>query len=152
MRQEFPLGRLEVKVEQSEFQLHAYNEFLSQIKSESEAFRAVQQHAFSEERRRWAESGELNTSPGDDVPAEVPGELKIPAGCAALLANTTASVWQVHVAAGDKVEAGQRVFVLEAMKMEIAVHAARAGEVVEILCHAGSLVNSGQALMIYRPE
>jgi urea carboxylase len=152
MRQEFPLGRLEVKVEQSEFQLHAYNEFLSQIKSESEAFRAVQQYAFSEERRRWAESGELNTSPGDDVPAEVPGDLKIPAGCAALLASTTASVWQVHVAAGDKVEAGQRVFVLEAMKMEIAVHAARAGEVVEILCHAGSLVNSGQALMIYRPE
>ncbi len=152
MRQEFPLGRLEVKVEQAEFQLHAYNEFLSQIKSETEAFRSVQRHAFSEERRRWAESGELNTSPGDDVPAEVPGELKIPAGCAALLANTTASVWQVHVAAGDKVEAGQRVFVLEAMKMEIAVHAARAGEVVEILCHAGSLVNSGQALMIYRPE
>jgi urea carboxylase len=58
----------------------------------------------------------------------------------------------VHAAPGDRIEAGQRVFVLEAMKMEIAVHAAQAGEVVEILCNAGSLVNSGQALMIYRPE
>ena len=48
-------------------------------------------------------------------------------------------------------EAGQRVFVLEAMKMEIAVHASQSGEIVEILCKPGTLVNNGQPLMIYRP-
>ena len=151
MREAFPLGRLEVKVEPSEFQLHTYNEFLTGIKSETEAFRRVQQQAFSQERRRWSESGEFSSSPEEEAAIDLSGDLKVPEGCQTLLANTTASVWQVHAAAGDRIEAGQRVFVLEAMKMEIAVHAAQDGEVIEILCKAGSLVNSGQALMIYRP-
>ncbi len=152
MREAFPLGRLEIKVEQSEFQLHRYNEFLTGIKADTEAFRKAQQHAFAAERQRWAESGEFNASPEADTPSDYSGDLKLPEGCATLLSNTTASVWQVHAAPGDKIEAGQRVFVLEAMKMEIAVHAAHAGEVVEILCKPGSLVTSGQALMIYRPK
>jgi biotin carboxyl carrier protein len=76
----------------------------------------------------------------------------MPPGCAALRSGTTASVWQVHAKVGDQIEPGQRVFVLEAMKMEIAVYSAEAGEVLEILCNAGSLVTSGQALMIYRPK
>jgi urea carboxylase len=152
MREAFPLGRLEIKVEQSEFQLHGYNEFLTGIKADTEAFRKAQQHAFAAERQRWAESGEFNASPEADTPSDYSGDLKLPEGCATLLSNTTASVWQVHAAPGDKIEAGQRVFVLEAMKMEIAVHAAHAGEVVEILCKPGSLVTSGQALMIYRPK
>jgi urea carboxylase len=151
MREDFPLGRLELKVETTEFHLHTYNEFLSSIKPEIKAFREVQQSAFSEERRRWAESGELTNSVDEGVPTLSVGELVIPPGCKALVSGTTASVWQVHAAAGDRVEAGQRVFVLEAMKMEIAVHAAQAGEVIEILGKPGSLVNTGQALMIYRP-
>ena len=150
MRQDFPLGRLAVKVEITEFHLHEYNAFLSTIKPDIELFRKVQQDAFSEERRRWAESGELDSSP-EEATAPTPGELLIPAGCKTLVSGTTASVWQVQAAVGDKVEAGQRVFVLEAMKMEIAVHATQAGEVVEILGKPGSLVNTGQALMIYRP-
>jgi urea carboxylase len=151
MREDFPLGRLTIKVEPAEFRLDEYNRFLSTIEPECRAFRQIQQNAFGEERRRWAESGEFNTASDDDLPATAPGSLQAPEGCALLLSGTTASVWQVLTAAGDKIEPGQRVFVLEAMKMEIAVHAPRAGEVVEILAKPGTLVANGQPLMIYRP-
>jgi urea carboxylase len=151
MREQFPLGRLEVKVEESEFRLHSYNQFLSGIESESVAFRKTQQEAFGEERRRWTESGEFNAAAEDDLAAFVPGQLQIPPGCSTLPAHTTASVWQVLAAAGDSIEPGQQVFILEAMKMEIAVHAAHSGEVVEVLCKPGTLVTSGQPLLIYRP-
>jgi urea carboxylase len=151
MRKLFPLGRLEIKVEPSEFRLNAYHQFLSGIKSECETFRRDQQEAFGQERRRWAKSGEFNAIADVELPAYLPDRLQIPEGCATLLSGTTASVWQVLTSIGARVTRGQRVFVLEAMKMEIAVHVPRNGEVVEILCKPGTLVGSGQPLMIYRP-
>jgi urea carboxylase len=151
MRRQFPLGRIEMKIEPAEFRLGAYHQFLAGIQAESAAFRDTQQEAFGAERRRWTERGEFNAVPEDDGPPIIAGQLQLPAGCATLLAPTTASVWQVQAAAGDAIKAGQRIFTLEAMKMEIAVHAAHAGEIVEILCKPGTLVNSGQPLMIYRP-
>jgi urea carboxylase len=80
----------------------------------------------------------------------VTAERPIPAGCSLLRSPTTASVWRVQAETGNTVEAGQRVIILEAMKMEIAVHAPHAGEIVKVLCQAGSLVTSGQPLLIYR--
>jgi urea carboxylase len=151
MRQQFPLGRMEVKVEESEFHLAAYHQFLSSIQSESADFRKTQQDAFNEERHHWTERGEFDAASEDDLPMLAPDQRQLPPGCATLLAPTTASVWQVQANAGDRVEAGQRMFTLEAMKMEIAVHAAHSGEIVEVLCKPGTLVNSGQPLMIYRP-
>jgi urea carboxylase len=112
----------------------------------------MQQEAFGEERRRWAESGEFDTASEDAVPATLPGQLEVPQGCATLLSGTTASVWQVLTAVGDKIEPGQRIFVLEAMKMEIAIHAPHAGEVIQILAKPGTLIGNGQPLMIYRPR
>jgi urea carboxylase len=151
MRQRFPLGRMGLRVENTQFHLRGYNEFLAGIVTESAAFRKIQQDAFAEERRHWAERGEFDSAPQEDVlPVELP-YLSVPAGCATVVAQTTASVWQVQAAVGDTIEAGQRLFTLEAMKMEIAVHAVRAGEIVEVLCKPGTLVTSGQPLMIYRP-
>lgn len=151
MREDFPLGRMNLEIEAAEFQLVSYNNFLSGISADSNDFRKRQQEAFGAERRRWAESGEFDRATEDAVPASVPGEVQAPAGCSVLLSSTTASVWQVLVQAGDKVEQGQRVFVLEAMKMEIAVYAPNLSEVVEILAKPGTLVSNGQSLMIYRP-
>jgi urea carboxylase len=61
-------------------------------------------------------------------------------------------VWNVAVKAGDRVEAGQRLIVVESMKMEIAVATPRAGTVVEVLCAQGSPVAAGQALVFWEPE
>ncbi len=150
MRQRFPLGRFELKVEPTEFHLHGYQQFLQDTRTETAAFRTMQQNAFAKERRRWAERGEFSAVSEDDAAPVMTAEQSIPAGCSFLRSPTAASVWRVQTENGKTVEAGQRVFILEAMKMEIAVHAPQAGEIVEVLCQTGSLVTSGQPLLIYR--
>ncbi|MBT8426364.1 MAG: biotin/lipoyl-binding protein, partial [Silicimonas sp.] len=56
-------------------------------------------------------------------------------------------VTKVHVAAGDKVTAGQRLVVLEAMKMEHGLRAPRDGVVAEIMAAEGDQVEAGMALV-----
>ncbi|MHA7873960.1 acetyl/propionyl/methylcrotonyl-CoA carboxylase subunit alpha [Roseivivax sp.] len=56
-------------------------------------------------------------------------------------------VAQVLVAAGDAVEAGQRLAVLEAMKMEHGLKAGRAGTVAEVMVAEGDQVEAGAALL-----
>jgi urea carboxylase len=63
----------------------------------------------------------------------------------------TANIWKVNIERGQKVEPGQKVIIVEAMKMEIVVSAPAAGEIVEIRCAAGALVTSGQILAVLRP-
>ena len=96
--------------------LAAYHRFLSSIQTEAASFRQTQQEAFAAERCRWTEQGEFDVAVEESVAAPMDNELHIPAGCSVLRAPTTASVWRVQTAAGDSVEAGQRVFILEAMK------------------------------------
>ncbi|WP_372890712.1 biotin/lipoyl-containing protein, partial [Rhodosalinus sp.] len=54
---------------------------------------------------------------------------------------------EVLVAAGERVEAGQRLAVLEAMKMEHALTAWRDGVVAEVLAVPGGQVEAGAALL-----
>jgi len=61
-------------------------------------------------------------------------------------APLTGTVAKVMVSAGDRVEAGQVVVVLEAMKMEIAVEAPRGGLVTRVVCAVGDLVQAAQVL------
>ncbi len=70
----------------------------------------------------------------------------LPEGWRAVSSPVTASVWSIAVEPGQHVHAGQRLMVLEAMKMEIAVTAPVAGVVKEIFCLTGALVSAGQLL------
>ena len=54
----------------------------------------------------------------------------------------------VLVAAGDQVEKGQGLVIVEAMKMENEVHSPIAGEVKEIKVKAGETVEGGAVLLI----
>jgi 3-methylcrotonyl-CoA carboxylase alpha subunit len=56
-------------------------------------------------------------------------------------------VTAVDVAAGQAVGKGQRLAVLEAMKMEHALTAARDGVVAEVLVAAGAQVEAGAPLV-----
>lgn len=57
-------------------------------------------------------------------------------------------VVKIEVAVGDKVEPGQGVVIVEAMKMENELNAEGAGTVKEIQCEEGQAVEDGQALII----
>jgi acetyl-CoA carboxylase biotin carboxyl carrier protein len=57
-----------------------------------------------------------------------------------------ATVGHVAVAAGDRVEPGTLLVVLESMKMEIPVAAETAGEVTSLRVSAGDRVGEGDLL------
>jgi len=57
-------------------------------------------------------------------------------------------VVKIEVAVGDKVEPGQGIVIVEAMKMENELTALSAGIVKEIKVEAGQAVEDGQALVI----
>lgn len=54
----------------------------------------------------------------------------------------------INVAVGDKIEAGQGVIIVEAMKMENELQAEGAGVVTEIKVKPGQAVEDGQALVV----
>jgi biotin carboxyl carrier protein len=58
----------------------------------------------------------------------------------------------VHVEVGARIEAGQLLLVVEAMKMQNEVHAPHAGTVTEVLCEAGGRVERGDVVIRYEVE
>ena len=71
-----------------------------------------------------------------------------PAGAGeAVGAPLAGNIFKVNVAAGDAVEAGQVIVILEAMKMETEVRAPRAGTVSSVAVAAGDAVAVGDTLI-----
>jgi urea carboxylase len=149
MRDAFPHGGCPLRIEEGEFRLRDYHAFQKSIERESAAAKARQQAAFDEERARWGECAET-ALPALDLPQA--DEEVIPAGCRPVCSPVAASVWNVSVKSGQRVEAGQKLLVLEAMKMEIAVAAPSAGVVEMVNCAPGALVSAGQRLVTLRRE
>jgi len=58
------------------------------------------------------------------------------------------TIIELHVKEGDKVSLGQKIITLEAMKMENALHAQKAGVVQSVKCLKGDSVKEGDILMI----
>ena len=61
-------------------------------------------------------------------------------------AEMVANVWKVVVAAGDSVEDGDTLVILESMKMEIPVLAESSGVVAEIAVNEGDVVQEGDLI------
>ncbi len=74
------------------------------------------------------------------------------AGAGRIVAPMPGLVKAVFVAAGDAVAAGDRLAVLEAMKMEHVLTAGRDGVVAEVLTQAGAQVAAGAALIVLSEE
>jgi pyruvate carboxylase subunit B len=60
-------------------------------------------------------------------------------------------VVRVHVQPGDRVEAGQGLVAMEAMKMENELRAPSAGSVVAVRVEAGAIVEKGAVLIELGP-
>ncbi|MFO7951638.1 MAG: biotin/lipoyl-containing protein [Bacillota bacterium] len=71
-----------------------------------------------------------------------------PAGGISLKAPMPGSVLEVRVSEGDKVEEGDVLLILEAMKMENELTASQAGTVEKLLVNKGDTVENDQTLII----
>ncbi len=147
IREGFPQGRYPLRIELREFRLREYHAFLKSIQTEAEAFKKQQQAAFEAERERWAAAGQAEHIEPPEAAGPAP-EADVPEGCSPVRSPISASVWNVAVEAGQRVEAGQKLMILEAMKTEIAVTAPRAGIIHSLACAAGALVWAGQTLLL----
>jgi urea carboxylase len=149
MREDFVAGQFNLKIEESRLNLREYRAFLQDNADSIAAFKNRQQAAFNAERERWEQTGQTHfdaelpdEASTSDAPFDVPG------GCMAIASPVTGSVWEIPVKPGDRVEAGDNLVVVEAMKMEIAIESDETGVVREVLCAQGSPVKAGQALVI----
>jgi len=147
IRESFPRGRYSLRIEPHTFRLREYHAFLQSIKPEAEAFKKHQQAAFEAERERWAAAGQPEYVEAPEASGPKP-DADVPDGCSPVRSPISASVWNVAVQTGQRVEAGQKLMVLEAMKTEIAVTAPKAGIVHSLACAAGALVWAGQTLLL----
>ena len=133
------------RIEAGTFNLPEHRRFLESIAPEAAKFQAHREQAFREERDRW---GEYMAPALDDTPPPPDGAL--PEGAHAVRSPITASVWNIVVSPGQRVNLGDKMVILEAMKMEVAVMAPASGEVMELRCAPGALVKPGQILAVLR--
>ncbi len=146
-REDFPQGKVKLRVEETSFRLRDYRKFLAENAASVAAFTAKRQAAFETELQRWVESGQLTFSASDEAASAV-DEQAIPAGCVALPAHIPGNVWKILAEPGASVAEGAPLVVLESMKMEVTVSATRAGKVREIRCAEGRPVNAGETLVV----
>ncbi|HEY8924656.1 MAG TPA: urea carboxylase, partial [Polyangia bacterium] len=150
-REDFPRGRAQLKIEPAMFRFADYRAFLAANQPAIDTFKRKQQAAFEAERERWrllpqAADGAAEPEPAgatDAAAALEPDEI-------AVRADVTASVWQLSVEPGASVSAGDRLLVLESMKMEIPVTSPQAGRVARLLVRPGAMVTAGQLLATLR--
>ena len=64
-----------------------------------------------------------------------------------LAPSMSATVVKIHVRPGDRVQEGDTLVTLEAMKMEMAIRAPRAGVIAAVHCSEGALAPVGQPVV-----
>ncbi len=146
LREDFPRGRLHLKIEPGTFRWKDHKRFLAAESSSIDAFQTVQREAFAAERRRWEDQGVSVVGSQDAGPAQT--ESDIPEGAEAVCADLPGSVWKVLVEPGQQVLEGETLVVLESMKMEAPVCSPRSGTVLDVRASAGSAAAPGQVLIV----
>ena len=161
LRARFSTGAYELEITREEFDFGAHAEMCASLAEETAAWTAQQRAAAATLAEEDAaimgrlEAGGYKAGGGAGVAAAEDGaadDLSRFEGdeFRTAVAPFVANVWQVAVAAGDTVEEGQALCVLEAMKVETAVAAPCAGTVAAVGVAAGAMVQRGQALVVVR--
>ncbi|MBD3738417.1 MAG: urea carboxylase [Pseudomonas balearica] len=147
IRRDFPLGRYPLKIEDTELRLSDYQAFLDREAEGIDAFRQQQRAAFDAERQRWIESGQAHFE-SEEVAPDLCEDTPLGAGQHGIDSHIAGNLWQVSVAEGARVEAGDVLVILESMKMEIPLTAPVAGVVKEVRAQPGSPVRAGQRVVV----
>jgi urea carboxylase len=153
IREDFPLGRYQLKVEETTFSLREYNQFLADNSGSITAFKTRQQASFDAERERWRASGQAEYASDLNVAEAAPdSELDLPENGRAIASHVAGNVWKVEVEEGVAVKQGDPLVIVESMKMEFAVLSPCDGHVYKIFCREGGQVSAGQDLLVLVSE
>jgi urea carboxylase len=150
-RQSFLHGKVQLDIQEDTFSFAKYRRFLHDHQATIATFRQQQQKAFAEERERWAAEDCRPETP-EPEPEIVADELIAPSNGQLVVSPITGNVWAVLAREGDRVVAGQKVVVVEAMKMEVGIEAPCAGIIRKMAVVPGRLVEAGQPLAIIEKE
>ncbi|WP_242124875.1 urea carboxylase [Sphingobium sp. Sx8-8] len=150
-RREFPAGRRSIRIEPSEFRLADYRAYLADNAAGIAQFEQRRQAAFDEERAEWQRRGEFDHA-ADLNEADLPAEeaIELPDGSDLVEAPYGGSVTRLLVAAGDTVAAGDRIAVIEAMKMECLVESPGSGTVEALYMRVGQSLQPGAPMLALR--
>jgi urea carboxylase len=152
-RREFPAGRRSIRIEPSEFRLADYRAYLAENAEGITAFEERRKAAFDEERAEWQRSGEFDqVAAADDFEVPVDTVIDLPDGSDLVEAPYGGSVTRLLVAAGDVVAAGDKIAVIEAMKMETSVESPGSGTVSALYMQEGQSLQPGAPMLALRPH
>jgi urea carboxylase len=153
-RRDFPLGRREIEIKEEVFRLADYRRFLDDNAESIAAFQKTRQAAFDDERHEWERRGEfarveaLSTEAGTGPSDEV---VVAPEGAELVEAPLGGSVWKMLVKPGDRVERGEVIAVIEAMKTECDVPSPQAGVVRAIYAAERQPIAAGAPMIALEP-
>ena len=144
-RAAFPHGGYPIRIEETTFSWAAEKRRLAAEAESIAAFKATQQAAFEAERARWKAEGLDSFVPAEGLGVE---EGEVPSGCAGVESPVPGNVWKLLVEPGARVAPGDKLAIVESMKMEIAVSAAAAGRLREFRVGPGRTVRAGDLIAV----
>jgi urea carboxylase len=149
MRAGFLHGRVPIRIEEGTFDFQDYRRLLRDNAADIARFKAQQHAAFVAERERWAAAGQdLAADAPTDLAEEPPAVATLPPGQIAVTSPVAGNLWRILRAPGDRVEEGDPVAIVEAMKTEISVAAVASGTVRELRATPGAALQAGQILAV----
>jgi urea carboxylase len=151
-RDAFLRGKIKLRVKHETFSLKQYNDFLKSNQSSIAKFKAQQQAAFDQERARWEAAGQLVVASEPPAAEADQSPTAIPPGWSAVFAEVAGNMWKVDASKGKTVAAGDRLAIIESMKMEIPVLSPADGIVADVFCAEGRVVSAGQVLFSIQPK
>ena len=148
-RRDFPLGRRDIKIEESEFRLADYRSFLAENSVSITEFEKSRNAAFAAERADWERRGEFDrvASLTEEAGEESADAVALPDGAELVEAPFGGSVWKLMKELGDTVAAGETIAILEAMKMEFPVLSPSAGTVAALYVAERQTVSPGAPVL-----
>ncbi|MFT5318268.1 MAG: urea carboxylase [Chlamydiales bacterium] len=152
LRNDFKNGKINLKIEEGDFHLKDYHDFLDANAKDIEQFQTKQKIAYQTEVKLWKEQGmigggdEVLNLIGDGIGPK--DEVIIPDNCFAIKAKYCGNISDILVKVGDRVEPQQTIAVVEAMKMFMDIKAQSGGVVKEVIGEKGSVINQGEIILI----
>ncbi len=151
IRRDFLKGQVKLRIEETEFSLPDYQDWLEEHSEGINSFTAQREQAFEEELQRWRKEGQFTFEAPESVANESETDA-IPDGTSSIDSSISGNVWKIEVKEGDVISKGQTLLILESMKMEISIYAQDDGVVKKVQVRTGQDVQAGQSLVWVEQE